>query len=271
MPIAFDPTARADQSPIAGDARAGARTPERLQVAALVQQFEGMLLSEMLRELRMGDDRDDETFGLGGTTMADTMRSEFALARSRNGGLGLGDVLAAAFARQQGVDTVDQTAPVAPVPAGIAAAPATASPPAPAAMATAVEAPAAVTSPFGWRADPFTGQARFHHGTDLRLAYGTPVAALAAGTVTFAGERGGYGTTVVVDHGDGRETLFAHLSSLEVQVGDRVAAGQTIARSGNSGRSTGAHLHVEVRAAGRAIDPRTVDLDVHESVENGSW
>ena len=84
------------------------------------------------------------------------------------------------------------------------------------------------------------------------MAYGSPVAALAAGTVTFAGERGGYGTTVVVDHGNGRETLFAHLSSFDVRVGDQVDAGQIIARSGNSGRSTGAHLHVEVREGGPA-------------------
>jgi len=271
MPIPFDPSARIDQSPIAGDARAAAGTPERLQVAALVQQFEGMLLTEMLRELRMGDEKDDETFGLGGATMADTMRGEFAMALGRNGGLGLGEVLAEAFARQQGVETVDDTTPVVPVSAGIAAAPSAAVVPSLPAAATAAHEAAAITSPFGWRADPFTGQTRFHHGTDLRLAYGTPVAALAAGTVTFAGERGGYGTTVVVDHGDGRETLFAHLSSLDVAVGDRVAAGQTIARSGNSGRSTGAHLHVEVREAGRPVDPRTVDLAVHETGENGSW
>jgi murein DD-endopeptidase MepM/ murein hydrolase activator NlpD len=88
--------------------------------------------------------------------------------------------------------------------------------------------------------------------------------------VTFAGERGGYGTTVVVDHGDGRETLFAHLSSLAVQVGDQVQEGQAVGRSGSSGRATGAHLHVEVREAGRAVDPAATDLAVHRSVENGS-
>lgn len=271
MPIAFDPSARADQSPIAGDARAAAHPPARLQIAALVQQFEGMLLTEMLRDLRLDSETDDDSFGLGGATMADTMRGEFAMALSRTGGLGLGEMLAEAFARQQGVNTVDGTAPVAPALPGIAATlPMAIGLPAPAGAGGA-RAAAAVTSPFGWRADPLTGQTRFHHGTDLRLAYGTPVAALAAGTVTFAGERGGYGTTVVVDHGNGRETLFAHLSSLDVQVGDQVTAGQTIARSGSSGRSTGAHLHVEIREAGRPVDPRTLDLDMHGTVENGSW
>ncbi len=267
MPIPFDPSVRADASPIAGDSRAAAKTPEQLQVAALVQQFEGMLLTEMLRDLKMGAE-DDESFGLGGATMADTMRGQFGLSLSQGGGFGLGEMLARAFSRQQGIDTVEETAPAVPVAPGIAlatlpiAAPADASP--------AVES-RSVSSQFGWRQDPFTGQARFHSGTDLRLAYGSPVAALAAGTVTFAGERGGYGTTVVVDHGDGRETLFAHLSSVDVQVGDRVEPGQTIARSGNSGRSTGAHLHVEVREAGRPVDPRTLAGGLPGTGENGSW
>jgi murein DD-endopeptidase MepM/ murein hydrolase activator NlpD len=263
MPIPFDPSLRADASPIAGDARASARTPEQLQVAALVQQFEGMLLTEMLRDLRINES-DDESFGLGGATMADTMRGEFGLALSKAGGLGLGDMLADAFARQRGVRSVDETAPAPTGTAGMAIGKAIA------AATSAVDA-AAVTSGFGWRDDPFTGQARLHTGTDLRLAYGSPVAALAPGTVTFAGERGGYGTTLVIDHGNGRETLFAHLSSIDVRVGDTVEAGETIARSGNSGRSTGAHLHVEVREAGRPVDPRTADLDLPGRVENGPW
>jgi murein DD-endopeptidase MepM/ murein hydrolase activator NlpD len=270
MPQPIDPTTHLT-SPIAGDARADARTPDRLQVAALVQQFEGMLLTEMLRDLRLGEE-DDESFGLGGATMADTMRGEFGLALSKTGGFGLGEMLADAFARRQGARSVDETTPVSmPVP-GLATASASATPAVSAAVTAATAATdAAVTSAFGWRADPFTGQARFHAGTDLRAAYGSPVMALGDGTVTFAGERGGYGSTVVIDHGDGRETLLAHLSAIDVAVGDRVQAGQAVGRSGNSGRATGAHLHVEVRDAGRPVDPATADLAVHRSVENGSW
>lgn len=270
MSFPFDPSIRANASPIDGDARATARTPEQLQVAALVQQFEGMLLTEMLRDLRM-EEPDDSSFGLGGDTMADTMRAELGLSLSKAGGLGLGDMLARAFARQQGVDTVEGTAPIVAVPAGIAIGSAPAASAATTPPVVAALDPSAVSSPYGWRGDPFTGQARFHAGTDLRLAYGTPVAAPAAGTVNFAGERGGYGTTIVIDHGNGRETLFAHLSSLDARVGDRVEAGQTIARSGNSGRSTGPHLHVEVREDGRPVDPRSAHLDLHETDVNGSW
>ncbi len=270
MPQPIDPTTHLT-SPIAGDARADARAPDRLQVAALVQQFEGMLLTEMLRDLRMGEE-DDESFGLGGATMADTMRGEFGLALSKSGGFGLGEMLADAFARREGARSVDETAPVVTSLPGLATAVASAvSAAAAGATATAATTGPAVTSAFGWRADPFTGQARFHAGTDVRAAYGSPVVALAAGTVTFAGDRGGYGATVVIDHGDGRETLLAHLSSIDVHVGEQVEAGQGVGRSGNSGRATGAHLHVEVREAGRPVDPATADLAVHRSVENGSW
>ena len=113
---------------------------------------------------------------------------------------------------------------------------------------------APVSSAFGWRHDPFTGQARFHKGVDLAAAYGTEVRAFDGGVVQSAGERSGYGLTVVVDHGGGRETLYAHLSSLTVAAGERVDAGQPIARSGNSGRATGAHLHFEAREFGRPVD-----------------
>ena len=91
-------------------------------------------------------------------------------------------------------------------------------------------------------------------GVDLALAYGSEVKAYGSGVVTAAGDRPGYGLTVVVDHGGGRETLYAHLSSLDVQPGDAVTAGQRIARSGNSGRATGAHLHFEAREFGRPVD-----------------
>jgi murein DD-endopeptidase MepM/ murein hydrolase activator NlpD len=113
----------------------------------------------------------------------------------------------------------------------------------------------AVTSPYGWRTDPINGQARFHAGADIRSAYGQEVRAAAAGRVAFAGEKGAYGETLVIDHGNGVETRYAHLSGYAVREGDLVDAGQLVARSGNSGRSTGPHLHFEVLKGGRAVDP----------------
>ncbi len=116
-----------------------------------------------------------------------------------------------------------------------------------------------LTSAFGARIDPLTGQRRMHHGHDLAAAEGTPVRAAADGTVRFAGRRGSYGNVVIVAHSDGTETRYAHCRDLDVKAGDVVTAGQSIASVGNTGRSTGAHLHYEVRRDGQAIDPASWD------------
>jgi murein DD-endopeptidase MepM/ murein hydrolase activator NlpD len=95
-----------------------------------------------------------------------------------------------------------------------------------------------------------------HKGIDIAAASGTPVRAAGGGTVTTAGWSDGYGNLVIVDHGDGTTTRYAHNSSLDVKAGDRVAAGQVISRVGSTGDSTGPHLHFEVRVNGEATNPR---------------
>ncbi len=112
-----------------------------------------------------------------------------------------------------------------------------------------------VGSGFGVRTDPFTGARRFHRGVDLPAATGTPVRAVRSGVVRFAGERGSYGQVVIVDHGDGLETRYAHLSRVDVEPGTTVPAGTILGAVGSTGRSTGPHLHFETRQGGRAIDP----------------
>ncbi len=116
------------------------------------------------------------------------------------------------------------------------------------------------SSGYGWREDPINQRAKFHHGTDYRGKRGTPVIAAGNGTVIFAGRRGGYGRVVFVDHGSGVITRYAHLQKIEVKVGDTVVAGGRIGQLGSSGRTTGAHLHFEVRLAGRSVDPNTAML-----------
>jgi murein DD-endopeptidase MepM/ murein hydrolase activator NlpD len=111
------------------------------------------------------------------------------------------------------------------------------------------------TSPFGWRRDPFSGAATYHRGVDLRAAYGEAIGAADAGTVVFAGEQGGYGQTVVVEHANGVRTRYAHLSSLMTDVGAELKAGEAVGRAGRSGRATGTHLHFEVTQNGRHVDP----------------
>jgi murein DD-endopeptidase MepM/ murein hydrolase activator NlpD len=120
-----------------------------------------------------------------------------------------------------------------------------------------------VSSGYGWRTDPFNGHARFHSGTDVKMAYGKDVLSAAEGRVSFVGDQPGYGLTVRIDHGNGLETRYAHLSESSLHQGDAVKSGQVIARSGNSGRSTGPHLHFEVLENGKAVNPETMGLLLH--------
>lgn len=112
-----------------------------------------------------------------------------------------------------------------------------------------------ISSGFGMRADPFHGEARHHRGVDVAAPGGSEILAAADGIVRFRGERGGYGNTVVLDHGGGVTTLYAHASELTVQEGDKVRKGEIIGRVGSTGRATGDHLHFEVRKDDRPISP----------------
>lgn len=114
---------------------------------------------------------------------------------------------------------------------------------------------ARVTSHFGPRNHPVLGTARMHDGVDFGAPSGAPIRAAAAGTVVFAGPRGGYGNTVIVDHGNLLATLYAHQSALYVAEGAAVAAGQIIGAVGSTGMSTGPHLHFETRVSGVPVDP----------------
>jgi murein DD-endopeptidase MepM/ murein hydrolase activator NlpD len=112
------------------------------------------------------------------------------------------------------------------------------------------------SSSYGWRLDPFSGRMAFHEGLDFTAVVGTPIYAAAGGIVTTAEQTPDYGKIVKIDHGAGFETRYAHASELLVKVGERVEKGQMIAKVGTTGRSTGAHLHFEVRLNGAPLDPR---------------
>ena len=119
--------------------------------------------------------------------------------------------------------------------------------------------PAAVmlmSSGFGYRSDPFTGAGAMHNGLDFKGPIGTPILAAADGRITHAGSQGGYGNTIEITHANGLVTRYAHLSGFNVKLGQKVARGAQIARMGSTGRSTGSHLHFEVRLNGQAINPR---------------
>jgi murein DD-endopeptidase MepM/ murein hydrolase activator NlpD len=213
-----------------------ATSPERLK--ALAEQFESMLVSQMLQEMRksMFEDGEGEKSALA--PLSDTLFSELSLAISRAGGVGFAESITTPLMSQ--TDGAFAAAPTAP--------------PSEAPLSPSLPM-GRVSSAYGWRRDPIDASLKFHKGLDIAMPVGQAIPAPQAGTVVFAGEMPGYGTTVVLDHGNNLTTRYAHLSSVEAQVGDRVSSGQVIARSGASGRVTGPHLHFEVLESGKPVNP----------------
>ncbi|HEX5215041.1 MAG TPA: peptidoglycan DD-metalloendopeptidase family protein [Vicinamibacterales bacterium] len=237
----------------------GDQTVDREAVRRLAQEFESLLMTQMIREMRRSMLDDEEMEGLGASTFNDTSDVEFARALSAAGGVGLANAMLEVFERQiaqpPAASTRQEYHPAAvaahSIPKG-----------SPAGHDERIDArpsivPPAVNSTFGWRTDPLTGRPRFHNGIDVAAAYGANVEAAGTGRVAFAGVQGGYGETIVIDHGGGRQTRYAHLSERLVQAGDSVRAGQIVGRAGSSGRSTGPHLHFELLVNGTPVDPRS--------------
>lgn len=125
-----------------------------------------------------------------------------------------------------------------------------------------------ITSPFGARDDPFNGEGAFHSGIDISATFGSPVHAAADGVVETASMASGYGREIVVDHGNGIETLYGHLSGFAVTTGQQVRQGQVIGYVGMSGRSTGPHLHYEVRIHNTPVNPHRYLRETQDQLAN---
>ncbi len=217
--------------PIAGFASmpVAAPAPARNAVEA-GKQFEALFVKQILAQMPLAGT------GKEGEKWIGMFRDQLAAEIVEGGGFGLADVIARDI--------------------GTAGTPAALPPPRPAPVAS--PSTARVTSGFGTRIDPFDGSHRRHAGIDVGAPEGTPIRAAFGGVVQFAGRREGYGNLVVVDHGDGLETRYAHCSRLDVVAGQRIAEGEAVAAVGETGRATGPHLHFEVRRDGIAIDPKNV-------------
>ena len=222
LPSAFRPLRVAEGTPV---------DPQQLQ--AVAQEFEAMLLSQMLKQMRqsmVSDDDKEEGLGFGTETMTETVDVELARQLSRTGGIGLTSIIQRSMTQALAPGTAQ---PVPPTSAGQDALPRSVV--ATTAAGRISDAPAAqahrsgdasasvslpdvgeVSSEFGWRRDPFHGMQKFHAGIDLKAAYGRDVPSAAAGTVTFAGERGAYGLMVEVSHANGTTSRYAHLSAASV-------------------------------------------------------
>jgi murein DD-endopeptidase MepM/ murein hydrolase activator NlpD len=233
-------------------APAGKETDKKTQDGAKVaaKQLEAFFLRTMLAESRPqgGGGLDG---GFAGDTFKSMLDEAIADKMSAAGGIGMSQM----FAKQLGGGTEVAAAPATP----IASAPVQGTPldqmlpeGAPRFVLPVAGRP---SSGYGVRTDPINGSTINHPGFDLAAASGTPVSAAARGTITHAGPAGTYGNLVTVRHDNGFETRYAHLSAVDVQVGDVVEAGQDVGKVGTTGHSTGPHLHFEVRHDGQAIDP----------------
>lgn len=115
-----------------------------------------------------------------------------------------------------------------------------------------------LSSPFGYRISPFSRRREFHHGIDIANSTNTPIHAAGSGIVTFSGYQSAYGRVIIISHGFGYTSVYAHNRSNLVAVGDHVKKGDMIAKMGSTGRSTGPHLHFEIRINGDTVDPKTI-------------
>lgn len=237
---------------------------DRAKVLQLAQEFESYFLVQMLRQMRESMLEDESREGLGAGTMTDTMDIELARQMTLGGGIGLTRMLKDAIERQtlgDGSTAVAQpldaaTPSLLPLTAGSVGTPLVSmADPHETGAANLLPLAAPISSPFGYRADPFSGAMRFHAGVDIAAAYGREVPSAGPGQVVFSGAQGGYGNTVVVEHANGIRTRYAHLSSVQVEVGTRVDGGTVVGRVGSSGRSTGPHLHFEVLQDGQPVNP----------------
>jgi murein DD-endopeptidase MepM/ murein hydrolase activator NlpD len=244
-----------------GVAGAGSQT----ELKKVSQEFESLFVAYLLKVMRETIEESGlNEGGLGKSIYTDLFDQELARGIAQHGALGISDLLIKRLSSEEleGPAESDE-----PKPAGDLQAPASlSSAPGLSSRTTGLESDsdvpdfrmpiqAPVSSRFGMRRDPFTRQLRFHKGLDLAAPTGTKVRAALAGEVLYAGYQPDFGNTVVLQHSDGLLTRYAHLASTDVRKGDFVGTEKVLGSIGNSGRSTGPHLHFEVLRWGEQIDP----------------
>lgn len=226
------------------------------KISDAAQDLEAYFLRQMLAEVKVGEGSLLDG-GFEASTFKEMFNEAIAKEMAKAGGLGIGKELEKELGA--GMPKSALEAPTAP---SAHLAPVRSISKAATAYKAVVDG--VQSSGFGTRHDPLNGHLKHHHGVDIAAERGEPVKAASAGTVIRAESAGNYGNLVVVDHGDGVETRYAHLEEIQVQPGDRLEAGQALGTVGDSGRATGTHLHFEVRKNGQAIDPSRSGLKLHQ-------
>jgi murein DD-endopeptidase MepM/ murein hydrolase activator NlpD len=208
-------------------------TADPKTIAAKVQ---GMFMEEMLKAMEESVDAEDGLFG--GSASSDIYRSM------------LREQMAAAMSNQLNsplenelTKALQKRSTAAKEPTGTTSEPIVKDPE----PVSLLPVSGVITSPEGWRQDPFSNEMKYHAGTDIAAPTGTPIRAVADGRVVESGVKNGYGNTVVIQTDDGRKMLYGHNNQNFVQTGDRVVRGEEIAEVGSTGRATGPHVHFEVK------------------------
>lgn len=239
------------------------------------QEFEAIFINHMLKVMRETIEESGLLDGgLGKSIYTEMFDQEISLSLAKRGALGISNMLQkslAATVPEEGSENSNQSPAAEP-----AVAPVTPSLTSPdnsgktsaseveiSDLQLPVQAP--ISSNYGMRKDPFSKQAKFHKGLDLAAPEGMKVVPALPGKVLFAGYENGYGNTVLVQHSGGIQTRYAHLGSVRVIAGDTVASQDVLGTVGNTGRSTGSHLHFEVIQNGTPVNP-SASLSFHSSV-----
>ncbi len=210
------------------------------------REFESIFIYQLLQAMRRSIPKDGLFRGKEEEFYRPMLDEQLARSVALGRGLGLGEILYREFTRLQ--EKSASNGPEASAPAKEKEDE----------ELFAIPAEGFLSSRFGLRSDPITGLNREHQGLDIAAGMGAPVCASRAGRVIFSGERGGYGKLIILDHGDGYTTYYGHNSKLLVEEGKWVEALEPVALSGNSGRTTGPHVHFEVRHRGKPLDPESL-------------
>lgn len=239
-------------------------------IKRIAVQFEEMLINTLLKEAFKDDEKDDneDELPLSSGSYKDIRTMFLSQYIADSGGLGYREVIEKQLEESMADNTTEkkETAAADPTPLPLSTVRTITGiphfPNAPAVRKSASD-PGTITSPvegpissnYGWRKDPLDGQTRFHSGIDFDVPAHTPVKSFMDGEVTYSGWEKGYGYLVEVTHPGGYTTRYGHNSKLNVKEGDSVRAGEVIAHSGSTGRSTGPHLHFEVRKGEFSLNP----------------
>jgi murein DD-endopeptidase MepM/ murein hydrolase activator NlpD len=258
-------------------AKSAPSTKQRGELKKAAQEFEAVFIAHMLKVMRETIEESGlMEGGFGKSIYTELFDQEVSLGLAKRGALGISNLLERSLLANIDVEEEQNPAP-SPVadPEHSPSNPVLASPdvsgktdaqePEITDLQLPVHAP--ISSYYGMRKDPFSKQAKFHKGLDLAAPEGMKVVPALPGKVVSAGYENGYGNTVLVEHSGGLQTRYAHLGSISVSVGDAITSQNVLGTVGNTGRSTGSHLHFEVIRNGSAVNP-SANLDPNKSVSD---